>query len=58
MWAALLSKPPDLFRNYPYLRFASLQSFRFEYGIDDALWLPKEEADEAASLTLSEDLFS
>jgi len=58
MWAALLSKPPDLFGRYPYLELGSLQPFRFEYGLDDALWLPKEEADVASSLNLDEGLFS
>ncbi len=56
MWAALLSKPPDLFKSYPYLEFGHLQSFRFDYGIDDDGWLPKEEADEVTRLDDDEEL--
>lgn len=58
MWAALLSKPPDLFGRYPFLDFGSLQPFRFDYGIDDEQWLPKEDPDELGSLKLDEGLFS
>lgn len=55
MWAALLSKPPDLFRHYPFLQFGALQPFRLEHGIDDALWLPAEEPEEAANLNVDEE---
>jgi Domain of unknown function (DUF4365) len=58
MWAALLSAAPDLFGEYPFLHFGALQPFRFDYGIVDSQWLPKEEPDEAANLSSSEELFS
>ena len=58
MWGALLSKPPDLFRQYSNLEFGGLQVFRFGYGIDDATWLPKEENEEAVSINTSGELFS
>jgi hypothetical protein len=59
MWSSLLTKSADLFAGrYPYLEFSGLQPFRFEYGIDDALWLPKEEPDETSKLNLNEELFS
>jgi Domain of unknown function (DUF4365) len=55
MWAALLSKPPDLFNRYTFLEFGTLQPFRFEYGIDDARWLPAEEPEEAAKLNVDDE---
>jgi hypothetical protein len=58
MWAAVLNMAPDLFGDYPFLHFGALQPFRFDYGIDDSQWLPKEEPDEAANLGSSDELFS
>jgi Domain of unknown function (DUF4365) len=58
MWAAVLNMAPDLFGEYPFLHFGALQPFRFDYGIEDSQWLPKEEPDEAANLGSSEELFA
>jgi hypothetical protein len=49
MWAAFLSKPPDLFTSsYPFLSFGDLQTFTCEVGIHDNLWLKNEEQNEQA----------
>ena len=58
MWAAILNTPPDLFGDYPFLHFGVLQPYRFDYGIEDSQWLPKEEPDEAANLADTEELLS
>ena len=55
MWAAMLNTVPDLFGDYPFIQFGVLQPFRFDYGIEDAQWLPKEEPDEEANLFNSEE---
>jgi hypothetical protein len=58
MWAAMLNTAPDLFGDYLFLHFGVLQPFRFDYGIEDSQWLPKEEPDEAANLADTEELLS
>ena len=55
MWADLLARRGDLFsREYPFLRFGSLESCNFEYGINDDQWLPRE--DEAERVSAQRDL--
>jgi hypothetical protein len=58
MWAAMLNTAPDLFGDYLFLHFGVLQPFRFDYGIEDSQWLPKEEPDEAANLADTEEVLS
>ena len=46
MWASYLNKSPDLFTSkYPFLEFGQLQSVHLDVGIDDTVWLGKEEDD-------------
>ncbi len=44
MWADYLSKTPELFSTpYPFLSFDWLQAFDFEAGVNDKVWLGREE---------------
>lgn len=44
MWADLFARSGTLFMSaYPYLRFGKLQTLDLEYGINDAMWLEKED---------------
>jgi hypothetical protein len=48
MWIELLTMAPDMHREaYPFLSFGRAAEFAFEYGINDADWLAREQADEA-----------
>lgn len=54
-WAQYLSPPHDLFsEDHPFLNFGQLQHFEMPIGIDDKVWLPKEEEEEAMALDADE----
>lgn len=48
MWSEYLKPKPDFFsKPYPYLTFGSLLEFQAHNGLDDTIWLQKEEREEA-----------
>lgn len=51
MWADYLASRGDLFTPaYPFLEFGSLQTFELAAGVDDELWLGREEEREAEAV--------
>jgi hypothetical protein len=51
LWAHLLTKPSDMFgRPYPFLQLGAPKKFEIESGVDDELWLQREDKGEAKLL--------
>ena len=50
MWAGLLTQTGDMYRpDYPYLAFGNPLSFELDVGLDDAVWLERDEKEASLS---------